>query len=144
MQNFETLLAEHDHLDDLALKLVRIAERADPDPAGALAAIADLSFSLDDHLSREAMFLHGELLSGRIAAFSDAVSKFNSDFNDLLPDWCDYRRQWDPSAVQAGWAQFCCETTSIMGRLRARISEENNLLYPLALRYSRIRLRAPA
>lgn len=143
MQNFQTLIAEHDHLDDLALKLARIAERGEPDAVEALAARADLSVSLDYHLGREDAFLYDELLSGRAAEFSDAVTKFHSDFKDLSSDWSDYLRLWDLPSVQADWVQFCAETIVMMGRLRARISEENNLLYPLALRHSRIRLRTP-
>ena len=144
MQNFQTLLAEHDHLDELALTLVRIAERAEPDAAKALHARAAFSASLDDHLGRETAFLDGELHEGKVPEFSDAVVKFHSDFNDLAADCGHYLRLWDLAAADADWPRFCGETTAIMARLRTRINEENNLLYPLALRYSRIRLRMPA
>ncbi|MBW8911107.1 MAG: hemerythrin domain-containing protein [Sphingomonas sp.] len=143
MQDYETLIAEHDHLTMLAGSLTAIVRGA-TDPAGVLAVRGSLSMALSDHLSKEDSFFYEELLSSRDRDFPAAVEDFQRSFADLAADWADYLRTWDAECIAADWPSFRDETIAIMKRLQSRIAEENGLLYPLALHKGRIRLRAAA
>ncbi len=143
MQDYQTLIAEHDRLDGFAINMMAIV--AGPrNPDGAIAARATLSIDLEDHLSREDSFLYDRLLEKEGDAFSQAVGAFHRDFANLTRDWVDYLRGWDADRVSADWSSFAQDTLSIMHRLRERIAAENDLLYPLALERGHIRLRAAA
>jgi hypothetical protein len=143
MQDLQTLIAEHDHMDDLAEQLIAIATDRE-DVTGALCLRATLSISLEDHLSREDSFLYDQLLGATDKVFPAAVLDFRRSFADLAADWGDYLSTWDAECIRADWASFAAETIAIMHRLRARIADENALLYPLALQKGHIRLRAAA
>lgn len=144
MENFQTLITEHDLLDRLAASLIAIVDDPIPDIVALLAARANLSIALDDHLSREDAFLYEKLIGSRPDTFPGAVAKFNADFADLASTWRDYLTTWSPSAISADWTEFSRETRAMMRWLRRRIADENALLYPLALQTGRIRLRAAA
>jgi len=143
MQDLQTLIAEHDHMDELAQRLVEIAGDRE-DVAGALCLRATLSIALEDHLSREDSFLYDQLLGATDSVYPEAVLNFRRSFADLAADWGDYLTSWDAECIRADWEGFAAETDAIMVRLRARIAEENGLLYPLALQKGHIRLRAAA
>lgn len=143
MQDYQTLIAEHDQMDGLAEQLIALISGRE-DAAGALCLRATLSITLDDHLSREDSFLYDELLGATDKVFPAAVLEFRRSFADLAADWGDYLSSWDAECIRADWASFAAETVAIMHRLRARIADENALLYPLALQKGHIRLRAAA
>jgi len=143
MQDLQTLIAEHDHMDEMAKQLIAIATDRE-DVTGALCLRATLSITLDDHLSREDSFLYDQLLGATDTVFPTAVLDFRRSFADLATDWGGYLTSWDAECIRADWEGFASETIAIMIRLRARIAEENALLYPLALQKGRIRLRAAA
>lgn len=143
MQDYQTLIAEHDHMDMLAARLSNIAGGC-IDVVGALQARSALSMALEDHLSREKGFLYDGLIRDRAKDFTAAVVAFHDSFADLVEDWGEYLRGWDAECIAIDWPMFGEETVTMMERLRARIAEENGLLYPLALRHSCIRLRAAA
>ena len=143
MQDYQTLLTEHDGMDALAEQLLEIA-RGTCDVQAALETRAKLSVDLDDHLSREDSFLYDEAMGATRTSFPAAVLRFRQTFADLTADWSDYLRTWDADCITVDWAMFAAETTAITHRLRERIAEENDILYPLALHQSHIRLRAAA
>ncbi|WP_164857176.1 hemerythrin domain-containing protein [Sphingomonas crocodyli] len=144
MHDFHTLMIEHDRLDRLAIELLEIVA-GEPDPATALAVRADLSVTLDDHLSKEDGFLYDRLLgNAEEDCYPARVREFHSCFAALAADWKDYLQLWDNECVSADWTGFVSETAAMMERLRARIKAENDLLYPLALQKNHIRLRAAA
>ena len=144
MHDFHTLMIEHDRLDRLAVELLDIVA-GDPDPVASLATRADLSVTLDDHLSKEDGFLYDRLL-GKPGEdnYPARVREFHSCFAALAADWRDYLQLWDNECVAADWTGFVGETIDMMERLRARIKAENDLLYPMALQKNHIRLRAAA
>lgn len=143
MQDFQTLIAEHDHIDVLAKQLSEMASDRE-DVAGVMCLRATLSITLDDHLSREDSFLYDQLLGATDKVFPEAVLAFRRSFADLAADWGDYLTSWDAECIRADWTTFASETIAMMIRLRARIADENALLYPLALQRGHIRLRAAA
>lgn len=143
MQDFETLIAEHDELDMLAESMARIVITRDC-ATEALAARAVLSIALDDHLRSEDGFLYDPLISSSPRDYPNAVNTFHQSFADLAGDWSEYLRSWDAACIEADRDAFNRETIAMMARLRARIAEENRLLYPLALQRGHIRLRAAA
>lgn len=143
MHDFETLIAEHDHMDALAAELT-LAMTSAHSVQDVLALRADLSITLDEHLAKEDAFLYDELIDARQPAFPAAIARFHSSFADLATDWADYLQSWDADCIEAEWQEFAAETVVMMQRLRARIAEENSLLYPMALRTNHIRLRLAA
>ncbi len=143
MQNFHTLINEHDHLDGLAAQLMEIA-RTTRDVGAALAARADLSISLHDHISREDSFIYDRIINTGDTAFAETVAEFRQKFDHLAADWSDYLVLWDSECIAADWDGFAEETLVMMQRLRARIADENRLLYPSALHGNHIRLRPAA
>lgn len=144
MQDFQTLIAEHDRLDALAARLTDNVLHRMRSVAEVLSLRADLSVTLDHHMSSEDGFLYNDLISQRCPGYPQAIDRFHDSFADLATDWEDYLRSWDEQCVDASWEEFADQTIHMMRRLRARIAEENALLYPMALRGGGIRLKAAA
>jgi len=134
-------MQEHDHLDDLSIAL-KGAVGANRDLATILKIRSDLSLLLETHLAREDRFLYEPLLEREADDLARAVDAFHRTFAELATDWADYLRGWDPDAIASDPEGFAGETLHIVARLRARIAEENRLLYPRALIEGHIRLRA--
>ena len=143
MQDYQTLIIEHDRLNLLAGRLAR-AVAGQPNVDAALGMRAELSAAVESHLTREEGFLYEELSAPGDGKFQAAVAEFRQSFANLSELWPDYLRDWDADRIAADWAGFAAQTVAMMERLRARITDENRLLYPLALQGCRIRLRTAA
>ncbi len=135
MQSFTVLVDEHDALTVLADRLSTIAMAEAEDAMAALLARGALASALGAHLQREGEFLYPDLLGG---PFSDAVIRFERDFADLVALWSGYLMDWTASAIAADWRKFRGETVYMMDRLKQQISEENAILYPLAIEEERL------
>ncbi len=126
MHNYDTLIGEHEAMDRLALRLSAMAagpERAD----AALELRSELSLMLEDHLRAEDPGIYDRLMTPQASA------AFRGSFALLADDWVDYLRGWDIEAITIDWDVFAQETVTMMGRLRARIADENRVLHLLAL-----------
>ena len=143
MQDYQTLIIEHDHLKLLADRMLGAVAGA-PDIGTAIGIRSELSVAVGSHLTREEHFFYEELMAPRDGKFPAAVAEFRSSFASLTEAWSDYLRHWDADGIAADWAGFARQTTAMMNRLRERIADENRLLYPLALQSCRIRLRTAA
>jgi hypothetical protein len=143
MQDYQTLIAEHDHMTLLAGDLARAVEDGQHVDR-AIGMRARLSVAVESHLRREESFLLAELRAPGNGVFPAAVAKFRQSSTDLTEAWSCYMRGWDVERIAADWAGFAAQTIALMARLRERIAQENRLLYPIALQGCRIRLRAAA
>ncbi len=143
MHDYQTLIVEHDHMTLLADRMAQaVSGKSELD--AVIRARAELSAAVDHHLRREEGFLYEELLAPGDGAFPAAVAAFRQNSSELTADWADYLRGWDADCIAADWESFSEQTIEMMGRLRERIADENRLVYPLALKGCRIRLRAAA
>jgi len=140
--DYETLMHEHDALDRLAEQLDRAIGEASGPSTPALAARERLSTALIAHVAKEDSAIYPRLIGGNDASAAAAAQEVIHEFRDLMVDWIDYARDWDRDRALAEWDSFAAATRALLARLRGRIKRENELLYPLALRASHIRLRA--
>lgn len=143
MQDYQTLIIEHDHLKLLADRMAG-AVAGVPEIATAIGIRSELSVAVGSHLTREEDFFYEELMAPGDGKFPAAVAEFRRSFASLTEAWSDYLGHWDADRIATDWAGFARQTTAIMNRLRERIADENRLLYPLALQSCRIRLRTAA
>ncbi|MCZ4341035.1 hemerythrin domain-containing protein [Sphingomonadaceae bacterium G21617-S1] len=143
MQKYETLIIEHDHLDMLAERL-SLTVGGRPDVEAAVHARSSLSMALNDHIEREDRRLYDSLIRKRADGSPAAAALFHESFADLAACWDAYLHDWDADCIGIDWASFAEETVMMMERLRARIAEENGLLYRLALPRGRTRLPSAA
>ena len=140
--DYETLMHEHDALDRLAGQLEHAIRGASGASAPALAARDRLSMALVAHVAKEDSAIYPRLIGGSDASAAAAAQEVAREFRDLMTDWIAYARAWDHDHAAAEWDVFVAVTQALLARLRGRIKRENELLYPLALRASHIRLRA--
>jgi Hemerythrin HHE cation binding domain len=139
MQALNKLLQEHDMIERLVVRLDGIARSTVAAADAAFLAVQQLNQALDSHLAHEDLFLYVDAMKS--CRFSREIEKFRSDFDDLTQDWGSYLVNWSPLEMKSHWADFCKQTLHLMKRLRDRVAQENELLYPMALQTNRIRLR---
>jgi Hemerythrin HHE cation binding domain len=137
MQDIVTLFDDHDRLDGLAVQLAEIVKATAADSTGAFLLLCELSADLAAHLADEDAAIFAQSLERP----ADVV-RFECEFADLTGAWALYLREWSMENIVADWSGFATETAWMMQRLRARIAQENALLYPLALQRGTIRLKA--
>jgi hypothetical protein len=142
MDDINRLIEEHQAMDDMARELIELARHSEPQPLEAFNAMRRLSACLDEHLAGEAGFLYRDHLAARPDRLEEEVRRFEADFADLTEEWTLYLREWTLDNIAIDWCNYAHATLWIMGRLRERIAQENDILYPLALHHGRIRLRS--
>jgi iron-sulfur cluster repair protein YtfE (RIC family) len=140
--NFEALLSEHDQLARLAGRVRRLV--ADPvvDVAGARAALDRFVDALAAHLAHEQTDVYPALIGGRDRAAADAASTAAREFVGVSIEWSCFLARWSDAEIAADWPGFAAASEAMFARIEAHIRRENELLYPLALAGSHIRLRA--
>jgi hypothetical protein len=72
------------------------------------------------------------------------VGSFDPILADVKAEWMIYAAEWNEENIGIDWQTFGRDTLQIVTLLRERISERNEVLYPLALQENRIRLRSAA
>jgi hypothetical protein len=144
MLSIDRLIEEHDTMDDMANELMELVRSSEPKANEAFSLLRRLSACLDEHLAGEAGFLYSDHLRSSSARLEEEVLAFEKTFEDLKLEWSTYLHEWMPDNIELDWRNFDHATQWVMGRLRARITQENDILYPLALHYGRIRLRDPS
>lgn len=142
MQDFATLIVEHDRMDAMAADLIAMVDAQDGhDPAEAYDKVRALALCLDTHLAHEDEYLYAGDAARTPALLDRAVGRLTTDFAALKAEWSTYLREWSEENISIDWPSFARATVWMMEQLRARIAFENAVLYPLALQYGRIRLR---
>ena len=100
-----------------------------------------LAGCLDEHLAAEAGFLYASHYRAQPNRLEEEVMAFERDFQNLQEEWELYMSEWTIDNMSIDWRNFYHATLSVMQRFHARLMQENDILYPLALHYGRIRLR---
>lgn len=139
MQNFIELLKDHALLIAAGKTLSAITREAEPRPAAAAEALRRLSRALERHLRDEAEFIIQDREHGR-KEFTELAAVHAVRLEALVAHWQGYAARWDEPAIRAEWRDFGEETARILDLLAAQVDEENQSLYPAALRYGLIRL----
>jgi hypothetical protein len=142
--SLERLIREHDEIDQLSHDLRAITRQAPPSPLAAVASLQHLARSVEDHLSYEDRTVYSVLVDRYAASPSFDADKFEKMFEELRDSWLAYLAKWDVRSVRADWSSFCADTSEMIPRLQARVRNETNLIYSLALSDGTIRLRDPA
>lgn len=141
MHTIERLIQDHQALDNMALEIIEMVQPVEPRAIEVFNRLRSLSACLDEHLASEQGFLYADHFQAKTARLDEEVAAFERAFEDLKEEWALYLQEWTPDNIAIDWRNFSHATQWIMGRLRERIAQENDILYPLALQCGRIRLR---
>ena len=139
MHSFERLIREHTAISARARSLIDAIDGG-ASPLALHAALSALEGELGAHLAHEDAAIYPKLMVSAdesAAAAREAVRRFET----LAADWTDHARKWTTTAIARSPRRFGEATRAILGRLGERIKLENELLYPMALGASHIRLR---
>lgn len=142
MQNLAQLIEDHDTLAWGVKRLTEIASSPEPLAEQAYDQLRIFSDQLDAHLYAEADFIYADEMRKDPSRLDKEIIEFEQEFLDLKNDWHIYLTEWSEESMAVDWMEFSRHTLHMMGRLLERIEKENAVLYPLALQYARIRLRA--
>lgn len=141
MHDIERLIEEHREMDQMAQDLLALVASSSPQSIEAYALLRRLSACLDEHLAGETGFLYADHFAADPGRLDEEIATFERAFADLKEEWALYLHEWTPDNIGIDWRNFAHSTRWIIGRLRERIAQENDILYPLALHHGRIRLR---
>jgi hypothetical protein len=140
--DLERLVKEHDSLTLLTDRLIGAVIAPSRDIDDIVQLRNELAIVLHEHLAKEDGFLYAESLRASAVSFGEALTKFEQDFAKLSEDWQQYLTEWPSDLIAQDIEHFSETTVTLLTRLKARITHENALLYPLALQQGRISLRA--
>jgi iron-sulfur cluster repair protein YtfE (RIC family) len=140
--NYERLIAEHARIDLAVGDMLGLVGEATPDVDAVVLKLSDLAGELREHLAHEDSFIYPAMIAARDTLISDTAKNFVAEFAALRHDWGLYLSEWSAETIQTDWETFRTETRSMMNRLAARVSAENELLYPAALQHGVISLRS--
>lgn len=123
----------------------RVADFCD---ALANAAAADIRASLDhladaliDHLATEDQSIHPRLMTARDGGTRLAAEAAQRRYETLGDDWLALIDHWTEAHIAADRHGFAEAAGALIERLRGRIVEEDELLYPAALATGQMALR---
>ena len=139
--SYERLIREHDEIDAAARRLEVAAQAETPDTAAVAGLLSELACAVDEHLRHEDRAVYSQLIANPDTSARAAPVDFEGMFEALRCDWQNYLSDWDADCLAADWPNFQAETAAIMARLRDRVREETDLIYPLALQRGMIALR---
>lgn len=140
--SYEQLISEHARIDARIEHLLGLLDAPEPDVSGVVLALSALSLEVTEHLAHEDSFIYPKMIAATSTEMSEAALSFVGEFATLRLDWSLYLSEWSGEAVAADWDNFRAETRTILNRLTARVSAENELLYPAAFREGVISLRS--
>jgi iron-sulfur cluster repair protein YtfE (RIC family) len=140
--NFKLLIEEHDRIVIMAVEFERLVALAEPDMESLIALRARLSSEVVRHLAHEDAFIYPEMIEHGSERIARTARQFVEEFEDLRNDWVLFLEEWSTECIIGDWIGFREETHAIMRRLRFRVQQENEILYPMALQTGAIRLRA--
>ena len=143
--SYERLVAEHSAIDKLCRRLERAVEISQPDGVGAAALLGQLSLAVGEHLAAEDRSVYAPLIGAKHDKPWRAEVDFEAAFQELRADWQTYLAEWvSTDTIESDWPTFAEETRAMMVRLRQRVRDETDLIYPMAMQRGYIRLREPA
>ncbi|MCH4893512.1 MULTISPECIES: hemerythrin domain-containing protein [unclassified Sphingomonas] len=140
--SLERLIGDHRRIVALATALADAAVDPDQRPHQLRDAVDGLLEAVIPHLANGDRDIYPRLLACNddpdARAAHDAIRRFEG----AAVDWLGYGAHWHEEAIMRDRAGFAEATAQLIDQLHARMRSENELLYPLALQASAIRLRA--
>lgn len=134
MSNSEMLRKHHKGLAELVVELeTGIAGPKDDTRIQSIRlCLPRLAGLLTIHLSMEDKVMYPKLHVHPDAKVVELSNRFFSEMEGIKGVFEGYKKKWlVPSAIESGWAEFVSDTKGLIAALRARISKEDNELYPL-------------
>ena len=142
--SYQRLIHEHAEIDKLSRRLEMEVERPEPDVQGVAALLGELSLAVKEHLAAEDRSVYERLIGAKHDKAWRAEVDFEATFQALASDWTTYLADWmTADGIENDWPTFAEETLGMMSRLRQRVRDETDLIYPMALQRGFIRLREP-
>jgi hemerythrin-like domain-containing protein len=127
------LKRQHDEIAKVAAKLDQaVAIHSLPQAVGGLRW--QLARLLMAHLALEDHILYPTMQRATDPETRATVARFSTEMGGLAERFSAYMRDWSDDRVVSQWNDFCGETRAILTALRARVDQENGVLYPLAAR----------
>lgn len=140
--SYKQLIDDHDEIDRLTRELDVVANAAHPDPASASEVLLSLATAVREHLAHEDRTIYSRLTNGKRRPPGTPEIDFEAAFQELSDDWQTYLSDWNLDLLACDWPSFVAETAAMMARLRIRVRDETNLIYPLAMQQGLIGLRS--
>ncbi len=124
---------QHDAIARVAAKLEQaVSAESLPQAVGALRW--QLARLLMAHLALEDRILYPAMQRATDPETRATVARFSTEMGGLADSFPAYMRDWSDDRIASQWQDFCSATRSILAALRARVEQENSVLYPLAAR----------
>ena len=144
MRSIDMLIQEHAAMDAVAADLLAITAQPEPNVARAYDALHSLGRCIDNDFAIQDSFLYTDASRLEKTPLEKQVGSFDPILADVKAEWMIYAAEWNEENIGIDWQTFGRDTLQIVTLLRERISERNEVLYPLALQENRIRLRSAA
>jgi hypothetical protein len=133
IDEMKRLRAEHAALASLShILLGMVLKPCPPRPTELVSVRGLLRDMLLRHLKCEDWALYPRLKATGDPELVRLTREFEMEMGDLAADFAAYDARWTAEAVEAGWPDFCRETTIMLDVLAMRIEREECDLYPLA------------
>lgn len=133
IQEMERLRAEHTALASLSHILLDMVRKPHPPRPTELVSVRGLLRDmLVRHLKCEDWALYPRLKATGDPELVRITREFELEMGDLAADFTAYDAKWTAEAVEAGWSDFCRETTIMLEVLAVRMEREESELYPVA------------
>lgn len=134
MSNSEMLRKHHKDLVELVVELESglALPKDDTRIQSIRSCLSRLAGLLTIHLSMEDKVMYPKLHAHPDAKVVEMSKRFSSEMEGIKGVFEGYKKKWmGPNAIESGWAEFLSDTKGLIAALRARISKEDNELYPL-------------
>ncbi len=130
---------EHDLLLALTDDLELVCSAPRPDDLTALLILLERFIQLlQVHLLREDSILYPNMLKGNDREAATIAAAFQAELGSLDAHVAQFEREWTTGEISSRWSAFCEDVSTLLQELRLRIERENEELYPLAERSTRI------
>lgn len=131
--------SEHDLLLALTDDLELVCSAPRPDGLTPLLILLERFIQLlQVHLLREDSILYPNMLGGNDPEAATVAATFQAELGSLDAHVAQFESEWTTSEISSRWPTFCEDISILLQELRLRIERENEELYPLAERSTRI------
>ena len=130
-----TLRLQHDSAEEIAASLSALVgtyrDQSDAVPIARL--VGKLNALLRVHFAYEDSVLYPTMMRGGDPNAAGIAHCFQDDMGTLASRFEEFARRWSgPTIIDMMFDRFADEAITLLTALGARITRENNLLYPLA------------
>lgn len=132
----QTFRKQHTLLGELASQLTGLASlvRTRDDAVESVSLIETMDRRLAEHLNIEDTELYPLLITSHDPELQVLARDYFADMGTILSAWQVYRDAWTVDRILAERQVFAAATRALMEALQFRIGQENDALYPAAVR----------